>query len=197
MFSSQTGIQNLSFSAWMSSRTALRTDSSWWRLLAFVFLVFESSLFREFVFSFCTGICVSIFLHRFLVVRHPLVISNSAPQLSSRVEGFLFLPLSILIGFCGTEYLCCAFRVSLRPLQSRSDWSLRATPPVLSMWPCKLNLDKKIKTFWFGSAKWFWPSNFSVCWGWQKAQQSLTLAVDCLDSLIGPGGFLLEVSCHF
>lgn len=61
MFSSQTGIQNLSFSAWMSSRTALRTDSSWWRLLAFVFLVFESSLFREFVFSFCTGICVSIF----------------------------------------------------------------------------------------------------------------------------------------
>jgi hypothetical protein len=65
------------------------------------------------------------------------------------------------------------------------------------MWPCELNLDKKIKTFWFGSAKWFWPSNFSVCWGWQKAQQSLTLAVDCLDSLIGPGGFLLEVSCHF
>jgi hypothetical protein len=121
MFSSQTGIQNLSFSAWMSSRTALRTDSSWWRLLAFVFLVFESSLFREFVFSFCTGICVSIFLHRFLVVRHPLVVSNSAPQLSSRVEGFLFLPLSILIGFCGAEYLCCAFRVSLRPLQSLSD----------------------------------------------------------------------------
>jgi hypothetical protein len=33
----------------------------------------------------------------------------------------LFLPLSILIGFCATEYLCCAFKVSLRPLRSLSD----------------------------------------------------------------------------
>jgi hypothetical protein len=64
------------------------------------------------------------------------------------------------------------------------------------MWPWELNLDKKIKTCWFGS-NWFWPSIFSVCRGWQKAQQSLTLAVDCLDSLIGPGGFLLEVSHLF
>jgi hypothetical protein len=82
-----------------------------------------------------------------------LVVSNSSPQWSSRVEGFLFLPLSILIGFCVAEYLCCAFRVSLRPLWSLSDWSLRATPPVLSMWPCELNLDKKIKTCWFQCAE--------------------------------------------
>jgi hypothetical protein len=35
---------------------------------------------------------------------------------------------------------------------------------------------------------------YTGCWGWQKAQQSLTPAVDWLDGLIGPGGLLLIVS---
>ncbi len=36
---------------------------------------------------------------------------------------------------------------------------------------------KKVETCQFGSAKWFWPSNFCiVCWGQYKAQQSLTPA---------------------
>jgi len=57
---------------------------------------------------------------------------------------------------------------------------------------------RKVKTCWFGSAKWFWPGIFStVCWGWGTAQRSLTLAVDWLDRLIGPGGLLLVVSHLF
>jgi hypothetical protein len=34
----------------------------------------------------------------------------------------------------------------------------------------------------------------SGCWGWKKAQQSLTPAADWLDCLIGPGGLLVVVS---
>ncbi len=46
---------------------------------------------------------------------------------------------------------------------------------------------RKIKTCQFGSAKWFWPSIYPKCWwGLPKVQQSLTPAVDWLDSLIGP-----------
>jgi hypothetical protein len=36
-----------------------------------------------------------------------------------------------------------------------------------------------------------------VCWGWYKAQQSLTPVVDWLDSSIGPAGLLLVVSHLF
>ncbi len=45
-----------------------------------------------------------------------------------------------------------------------------------------------------GPAKWFWPSIFprDVETG-KKAKQNLTLAVDWLDSLIGPSGLLLVV----
>ncbi len=73
-------------------------------------------------------------------------------------------------------------------------WCLRATPPVLRVWPYKLNWMKISR---FGSAKWFWPSIFAHFAGaaGKKAQQSLTPAVDwLLDSLIGPDG-LLQVSC--
>jgi hypothetical protein len=35
------------------------------------------------------------------------------------------------------------------------------------------------------------------CFFWEKAQQRLALAADWLDSLIGPGGLLLVVSCLF
>jgi hypothetical protein len=37
----------------------------------------------------------------------------------------------------------------------------------------------------------------TVCWGWCEAQQSLTPAVDWLDSLIGPRGLVLVVSHVF
>ncbi len=57
---------------------------------------------------------------------------------------------------------------------------------------------RKVETCWFGSAKWLWPSIF--LWdaeAGKKEQQSLTPAVDWLDSLIGPGGLLLVVSHLF
>jgi hypothetical protein len=53
----------------------------------------------------------------------------------------------------------------------------------------------KVKTCQFGSAQWFWPHIFprDVEAG-KNAKQNLTLAVDWLDSLIGPSGLLLVVS---
>jgi len=35
---------------------------------------------------------------------------------------------------------------------------MRAAPPMLSLWPYKRKLDfkKKLKTCWFGFARWFW-----------------------------------------
>jgi hypothetical protein len=57
---------------------------------------------------------------------------------------------------------------------------------------------RKVETCWFGSVKWLQPSIFpqDVEVGKRK-QQSLTPAVDWLDSLIGPGGLLLVVSHLF
>jgi hypothetical protein len=47
---------------------------------------------------------------------------------------------------------------------------------------------RKVKTCRFDAAKWFWPSIFVH---FAEAGKCHTLAVDWLDSLIGPGGSLL------
>jgi hypothetical protein len=47
---------------------------------------------------------------------------------------------------------------------------------------------KKSQTWQFGSAKWFWPSFFPLF---------VEAGVDWLDSLIGPGEYLLVVSNLF
>ncbi len=50
---------------------------------------------------------------------------------------------------------------------------------------------RKVKTYWFGSAKWFWPSIFPEAG--QGTVEHNTCCDDWLDSLIGPSGLLLVV----
>jgi hypothetical protein len=63
------------------------------------------------------------------------------------------------------------------------------------MWTCKLKVDEeKLKHAGLAKQKMVLAQHFCiVCWGWYKAQQSLTPVVDWLDSLIGPSELLLVV----
>jgi hypothetical protein len=56
----------------------------------------------------------------------------------------------------------------------------------------------KVKTCWFVSVKWFWPSIFAQdAEAGKRHSKTLTPAVDWLDSLIGSGGLLVVVSHLF
>ncbi len=97
-----------------------------------------------------------------------------------------FLARSYLAAFNPVAWdsnLCCVFG-NLNPMQlSCLVWfcnhtgTLKATP-----------LGAKVKTYWFGSAKWFWPSIFSQfaeAGKIKKGPATVPPAVDWLDSFIG------------
>jgi hypothetical protein len=57
---------------------------------------------------------------------------------------------------------------------------------------------RKVKTCWFVSVKWFWPSIFPQdADAGKRLNNALTPAVDWLDSLIGSGGLPVVVSHLF
>jgi hypothetical protein len=80
-------------------------------------------------------------------------------------------------------------------MRPRKHASKQATAPKSSSPAhCKRKLnEEKVKRCQFDSANSFWPCIFpqDACTG---KRQSLTTAVDWLDSSIGPGGLLLVVS---
>jgi hypothetical protein len=57
--------------------------------------------------------------------------------------------------------------------------------------------EEKSKHTGFSSGKWFWPCVLDMMLRLVKGTAKLTLAVDWLDCLIGPGGLLLVVSHQF
>jgi hypothetical protein len=67
---------------------------------------------------------------------------------------------------------------------------LRATPRVLSMWPCKLKIMGQRKTCWFGRAKSFVHSLLSLV----KGTAERNSVGDWLDSLLGSCALVLVLS---
>jgi hypothetical protein len=64
----------------------------------------------------------------------------------------------------------------------------------VGMWPSKMKLDEEKSKYGGWLSKLVLALHFSTgCWGWKKAQHSLTPAVNWLDSLIDPGGLLLVI----
>jgi hypothetical protein len=52
---------------------------------------------------------------------------------------------------------------------------------------------RKVETCQFGSAKWFFWSNFFAGWQEKHSKPQHLLATDCVDLLIDPSGLLLGV----